>query len=412
MNPQRRNLLIALGAVVGVLAVVAVVLALTGGGGSKKRVTGSGTTTTGSTAASSTTTSAPGVAPTTVPPPPGPPDGPLPSGFQPESVTFISTTTGWALGTAACSKPPCTSIARTRDGGRTWHGVPAPAAELSSSGSGVTGIRFADPLNGWVFGSSVYATHDGGTSWHSVTLGGVTAPLQVTSLETSAGVADAFVEQGQAVRGRLLRTTIGGDDWTPAGVDVDRASEGGIALHGRSGWLTVQTSQGSSVYRTTDGTTWSPLTSPCPSSEEWTPHITASSATAIASVCAGQGSAGSESKAFFVSDDAGTTWQRRADPPFANALTIFGGDVASPAPAVVVMAAASGNSTLYATFDGGNTWTTVYQESSGGLEWRDLGFTDASRGVVVIGTAGQADGSRLLMTTDGGHHWSVVPFHS
>jgi len=87
---------------------------------------------------------------------------------------------------------------------------------------------------------------------------------------------------------------------------------------------------------------------------------------------------------------------------------------AMASPSVVVVAAASGASFLYGTFDAGRSWSTVYQDTAGGgAPWRDLGFTDASQGVVVEGlqpgTAGLPP-NRLLMTRDGGHTWAPVTF--
>jgi photosystem II stability/assembly factor-like uncharacterized protein len=66
----------------------------------------------------------------------------------------------------------------------------------------------------------------------------------------------------------------------------------------------------------------------------------------------------------------------------------------------------SGAPILVATFDAGQTWSTVWT-GSGSAQWNDLGFTTVDQGVVVLGhDDGTAD---LLMTTDGGHTWAAVP---
>ena len=84
---------------------------------------------------SPTAAAAPGQTEATSPPPTtkqapvaraGPAGGPVPPGFIAASVTFISNSEGWVLGTAPCGSPPCTSVLRTRDGGRSWRGIPAP----------------------------------------------------------------------------------------------------------------------------------------------------------------------------------------------------------------------------------------------------------------------------------------------
>jgi len=61
------------------------------------------------------------------------PSGPVPPNFQPSSVTFVSPDIGWVIGQAGtpgqcanANRDICTSIVRTDDAGKTWHGGPAP----------------------------------------------------------------------------------------------------------------------------------------------------------------------------------------------------------------------------------------------------------------------------------------------
>lgn len=90
-------------------------------------------------------------------------------------------------------------------------------------------------------------------------------------------------------------------------------------------------------------------------------------------------------------------------------------DVASPSPSTIVTDGWAGAATtpagvLSASFDGGHTWQTVYRAAAGGTAWSYLGFTTLTQGV-AIGSS-PAGPSFLLMTTDGGHHWSQVGFAS
>ncbi len=65
---------------------------------------------------------------TTISPPVG---GPVPTGFLPSSVTFVSTTTGFALGvTSSCPTGSCVALVRTTDGGSTWAGLASPCVRL------------------------------------------------------------------------------------------------------------------------------------------------------------------------------------------------------------------------------------------------------------------------------------------
>lgn len=85
--------------------------------------------------------------------------------------------------------------------------------------------------------------------------------------------------------------------------------------------------------------------------------------------------------------------------------------VASGEPGTVVAAgaAAAGEASIQATFDGGATWAEVRSEPAGG--WRELGFTSPTQGVAVLGR-GEASVGPLLMTHDGGHTWDAVGFGS
>ncbi|HMK62558.1 MAG TPA: hypothetical protein VK386_02970, partial [Acidimicrobiales bacterium] len=61
--------------------------------------------------------------------------------------------------------------------------------------------------------------------------------------------------------------------------------------------------------------------------------------------------------------------------------------------------------------DGGTSWTTAETYDDGGIGFNDLGFTTSTQGVVIHGVPGPPANvvSQLLMTTDGGASWSVVP---
>ena len=59
---------------------------------------------------------------------------PVPAGFAATSVTRVSPDEGFVLGTAPCARAPCTSIARTRNRGVSWTGLPAPAVPVGPPG--------------------------------------------------------------------------------------------------------------------------------------------------------------------------------------------------------------------------------------------------------------------------------------
>jgi hypothetical protein len=57
----------------------------------------------------------------------GPAGGPVPLGTKATSVTLISSTAAFVLGTTPCQQATCSVILRTRDRGRSWQGLPSAA---------------------------------------------------------------------------------------------------------------------------------------------------------------------------------------------------------------------------------------------------------------------------------------------
>jgi len=193
--------------------------------------------------------------------------GYLPPNFQPYSVTWDSLSTGWIMGPAGtpghCGAQQdsaiCTSIARTDDGGNTWHGLPAPPVGGPDSVTGVTGLRFLNASYGWAFGPELWATDDGGEHWHQVNTGNAA----VTDLETVNGRAYALFGQCSAAGGdkiaecssyTLKTVTAGSDAWTPvagvpAGLTVQESTAAGSTTTGST--ATGSTATGSTATGST-----------------------------------------------------------------------------------------------------------------------------------------------------------------
>lgn len=420
MSTRARITALAAGGVaLAVLVAVVVTVVVTGKGTGRHTSTSTtastpGTATTSTTAATTTTFAG----------------GPVPAGFQPQSVTFVSAREGMVLGAAPCAEAPCAAVvARTTDAGATWRALDAPGAPLVAARSGTAGVsklRFADDENGWAFGSELWSTHDGGRTWGRVTISGAGPGATVIDLETASGLADALVQTGAGTTGQgtiaLYQSPAGSDSWTPvAGVDATNAGDGSIVLHGLSGWVLISTSgDGGSgrEWKTVDGRTFAPATpAPCPPPAGLPAILAASSNASLAAACAGGVAAGQEQKTVLVSSDGGRTWAATsARPPLGGTLD----GLATPDPSTIVLGASSGASWIYASFDGGSSWETVYtDDKSGGIPFADLGFTTTSQGVMIEGIAAISiknpsnpsfPPARLLMTTDGGHSWAAVSF--
>jgi photosystem II stability/assembly factor-like uncharacterized protein len=338
-------------------------------------------------------------------PPPGPAGGPLPAGFHPVSVTFVSASQGWVLGSATCAGAPCAAIARTTDGGRSWSGIPAPdtsIAPLGQSPSGVSGLRFADASNGWAFGPELWATHDGGATWRTVTLPGATAETQVTALETSGGSVQATFLPGVLV----ATSPIADDVWTVSSTMVEAGAgpvpQTQLVLNGTAGWLLQVNRVVVAGARLAAGA-WEAWRPPCLDAVGPAMLAAASDRDLVAACDVGLWGT-PIGVHLYSSSDAGASF---AEVP--GRLPVFDLQAIATPPgskAVLVGGSLSGvGSALVASLDGGPSWNVV--DVAQGGTFSELGFTTSDQGVAITSAV---DGTvELVMTRDGGRTWAPVP---
>ncbi|SOD71469.1 hypothetical protein SAMN05892883_0986 [Jatrophihabitans sp. GAS493] len=340
----------------------------------------------------------------------GPAGGPVPRGFQPYSATFVSALAGWVLGSAPCSSPPCTSIVRTRDGGATWRGIPAPKAGIGTgydnqSSAVVDSLRFADATDGWASGGALFATHDGGATWHSVRVG--SAGSVVIGLETTGGSVYASVDRCAPSADSCTPNTVtiysakvGSDSWSPVSAAVPAQAIGHLVVHG-STWYLPSTTGIYTGSATKQGRT---LPNPCPNDEGFgaTATIAVADASHLDAMCVSDGAAGSARYQLYGTVDGGLHWSK-AGPSRIEASGLSG--IADNARRVLLVATASGASQILRTTNDGVTLTPArIAAPSGGLEWADLGFTTPSHGIVVLLK------TAFYLSRDAGATWSAVKF--
>lgn len=146
------------------------------------------------------------------------PAGPGP-GFRVLSMSFVSDSSGFALGTDGCGRGRCVALLATTDGGARWRALTAPAraagGPYNTCPSGqpcVQQVRFATPLTGYAFGPSLLVTTDGGLHWHRL------RGARVSSLEAADGTATRVASAGTGCSGAPYRV-----DGAPVGSRAWRA---------------------------------------------------------------------------------------------------------------------------------------------------------------------------------------------
>jgi hypothetical protein len=344
-----------------------------------------------------------------------PAGGPVPSNFQPTSITFVSQDHGWAIGQAgqsgqcANANPTiCTSIVRTTDGGQTWKGIPAPSTNQ------VTGIRFLNDTNGWAYGPDLWSTHDGGSGWTQVSTGG----KQVIDLETAGSSAfalfatcasDSVGTSADCTSYTLETTTAGTDNWSdvgPATTDLPDAAGAAptILLSGATGWLLAADG---TIYSGPLTSAWTKLGStPCPASstsaspadgvllswDVYSNQFIAACTTRPQSAASGT----SAQTTVYTSATSSLNWQSLdGSTPEGNPTALA---TAPSAPAIV--ATSQGISVLDASSGQWNQTIAL----SGGFSY--VGMTTDLQGVAI-----PADTSlhEVYITRNGGQSWQAYP---
>lgn len=334
----------------------------------------------------------------------------VPADFRPLSATFVSADMGWVLGSVPCDAARCPAIVRTDDGGTNWSSIGAPQTTVGSgpgpglTATGISALRFANPLDGWAFGPQLWATHDGGATWTQIAIGGVPTGAPVTALETAKGVVHAVVYD-QAQDFRIATSRVGADEWHLADVRVEVGAgpvpQAQLVLSGTGGWVLENNRTVTAGARLESGTwkAWQPVCL-----DVVGPAVLgASSSSDLVAACDVGTLSTPQGDHIYASHDGGTSFAQTGTKTPLDAAT----GIASPSRSIIVVAGSDPKGTaLVASYDGGQTWKTV--SSSAGVSFADLGFTTPTQGIVI--TIGQDGTSQMLMTHDAGRTWKPVGF--
>jgi hypothetical protein len=368
--------------------------------------------------------STPSAPASTGPAPGGTGTGPVPANFAPSSVTFVSLDTGFALGQAgtpgACANANpsiCTSMAKTTDAGHTWTGLPAPDTGAPDGSTGVSQIRFINPLTGWAFGPELWVTRDGGHTWAQVPTHG----MRVTSLETvgsqayavfarCTGTGAAFAATCKHVW--LYSSPTGSNDWTP--------------MTGSLGWnngdVSAKVVLGPGAGGTPQGYFYEPdgmlLTGPASAGATWQPasqqpancqplnaqqdgqpaggQLAATGNGSLALAC--PGTYGSSQETVYTSANGGQSWQPAATFTVSGTAT----SLAEGTGGVLTLSTTGG---IYTSSDGGQSWSQTAQGVTGGFSY--VGLTSPTQGVAV--PAEPSLHHAVWFTYNGGQSWQRHP---
>jgi photosystem II stability/assembly factor-like uncharacterized protein len=296
------------------------------------------------------------------------------------------------------------------------------------SGLWPTGAAFWDPEHGVIVGGladglrgcprcrgEIGVTSDGGRTWKRLSVFPNVRPTQVVA--GPAGFAWMTAVNCPPCSLRLFRTSDGARLWHRSvganlrSLSFADAGNGWAIPTRRTGPL-----RGPVIVRTINGgETWRTVKVGCPGRIDPT-ALSFPTPSRGWVVCAGQPGAGYQEKAIVQTTDAGATWNVLAEvaPPGAHAVAPDGGLPVGGSPEGLSFLR-NGQGWLYGgrmnavrTFDGGRTWhRTALGTPAGDVQPTSIGFLDARHGFALVHN-GNLRTVRMLSTTDGGAHWTVV----
>lgn len=365
---------------------------------------------------SPTGSSSPSSAPTTAPAGPvGPTGGPVPAGFRAVDLTWVSLDQGWALGTAPCGSPPCTSILRTSDGGQHWVGIPAPVAGLQEA-SDCTGnqacigsLRFANSQVGYAYGmNSLFLTTDAGQHWQR--LSGGAYGLEIADGSVLRAISSCL----PGCPFRMQRATVGTDSWTTVSTLAGAQTSGAeLVRNGHlAALLTMGHTAGGAQHATSvlftstdDGTSWTSRGEPCPQggTEYDSTAVSTASDGSITVLCSSRNA--QQPHFTMTSTDGGGHFGTTLHNLGAANSSVIG--TASRSVQLVNLDA------LYLSIDGGHNWQRVDKLPGGGpLGAIYIGFESDTVGRVLAQTPGSTTNGadQVWTTTDAGRSWTAHSF--
>lgn len=350
-----------------------------------------------------------------------------PGNFQPTSVTFVGNGSGGLLGAVIgqagtpgrCATQDCTSLAGTKNYGRTWYGVSAPVAPGPDKLTGVSQLRFTNEADGWAFGPALYETTGGGWPWHPVQTNG----MRVTDLETVGQTALAIFAScdgsgtdfaSDCTGFSLYSGVAGSTTWTPVNVPAKfahmstaTASSATLVIAGTTtGYLL--TPSGAVLTGPVSGGNWTVagqapagcLPGPAQADGQPTGAQLSAGDNRLLLACDTGASSGTTEQTELYSSVNGATWTKVGGVPHSGAAVSLNTSVTGNA----VLATTTG---IYYSANGTSWQPASFGQSgapAGGFSY--LGLTTGSEGVAVPADASLGE---VYVTGNGGQTWTPSP---
>ncbi len=311
------------------------------------------------------------------------------------TVDFTSSRNGWV--SIFSGSYLADAQLHTTNGGGSWHygwGNNGCAMGCHSMGGGLYPATFLGKQDAWRYdGTHIDTSTNAGATWsHSQALPFALPPSQTVS------DMDMFSQKvgWLTAPAGIYKTTDGGLHWTRQWPTAP-TSAGSIAMRAsQSGWMVSQTLPHTLWMTKNGGRTWTS-----------TAH-TFHAISALNLWSHGNGVAISLPGPSALTEDGGKRWTTLAwHPSFASGMTqVFHAQFLSPQRGWVVNA----SDQLLSTANGGHSWHPVHQFAPGPVTIDFLSSQDgwALSGVKSPGVAPRQWHESILMTTDGGTHWTSV----
>ena len=369
----------------------------------------------------------------------------VPLNFAPSSASFVNGETGYVLGGVPCASSTnyCAELTTTSNGGQNFTGVSvnnvtiaskSAIASESATPNSVSKVHFVTTQLGYIFDPGLYITTNGGSSFAPVVVPGLNqigSGFYASNIVVSGTSVTALLVPANTTGQNHNSTLISASISTPSEfVTLNTASpiaSNEILMGNSYGSLLVSPSASSPSisYLGATATAWQSLSPSCLSGTDQygTPAIagatifsslSTNSTPDLAVACTLGVGAGSSSKQLDISENTGSTWNvinTLPNPGIINAI-------AASSSTNIAVAASSGETWIYTTSNGGNSWsifnfggTTLASEA---MPVNDLGYFSATNIYAILGSVGDVNKgsvqSELYISHDAGISWTPVIF--